>query len=351
MNESVFPISKNVTTTFLHEDGKFFIHNDPDVDALFGLWIVYHFVNKLFSVSPSDFLKKVELRPAGHKTEYPCFGIDIGTGISDTNVKESDEPWFVGGKMYNNACASMYLAYNLLTKEEFEGLQDIIVAIHNADTKGNPFGGTTHNQTSIWGILGAVQDNSSLDTLFTVVDSIFKSSLQSSIDKKRDMIVHLKGVQMKYVSYDKYHKYSIAIPPINAGRHVGQRCFRELYANVVVFSSYNEVEGTGTIGVSGSHKFSEQFHMNTIVNDPVLTAFMHDTRGRVFISDHVVGKTDKSPFRSSKNKILEYQKAFLAAVINLIGRGPTAAQDAGRSNQPQPTEISRLSGQRTALDR
>lgn len=315
-------ITASIMTTHMHNDGKFQTHIEPDVDALFGLWIIYHFLKGLFNTSVVSFIEEIELKPACHRSIYPMFGIDIGTNMSETHIKSSNTPIMINGQVFNNPCASMYLAYHLLSKGEFDSLQSLIVAIHFVDTEGRSNVNNSPNHTTLWGILGAIQNNYPLDELFVVVDKIFNAILSHTQNKTHDIMIHLKDVRLI-----PYKGFKIAMPPMNAGRHVSQKCFRELYATLIIFSSYDPVTKLGTAGISVSRKFSESFNIPDILNSSHMRTMIKDLRGNIYSNDHVIGRTDKSPFYTTQKQIAGYRISLYAAAKELIDNGMKVAAD------------------------
>jgi hypothetical protein len=309
--------------------GSFYTHHQPDVDAVFSLWIIYYFLNKLFPIPLTEFIKMVRFESADYTPSEGDFGVDIGFGNHSNNIKEDFCPVYINSKYgYSNVpvCASMYLANILLSRDEFQALSSTILAVQDVDCNGNSR--FNNNQTSLWGIIGAINDTNDFKTLFTVAHYMFSSTMQRALEQNTNMTIQLSDIKLQNVFDTDNQSYTIAIPPTNAGRHIAQRCFRELYANVVIFSSFSENTGLGTVGITVSKKFSQLFRVEDLLNDANLEKFIVDVDNKLLVTDHAIGRTDKSPFPTTKEKILEYRDAFIRASSNLIHAGPIAAQNA-----------------------
>lgn len=311
----MYNVQKRVVEMWIN-NGSLLSHKSLDVDALFSIWIVYYFISNIFNIAIEQFVNKIKLVSAADRAFYPDFGVDIFVKYNDDNIKQCDFPIAINGNIYAQPCASMALASTLLCEKDFRALKDLIAEIHDVDTTG-----TTANKeqmrpvVSLWGILGAIQDNSNILITIKTIDTIFRSILMQSSDTRENALISLKEVEV-IIAKDQY---TIAIAPLNGGRSVSEKCFHELYANVVIWSSFDDISKTGTVGISVSRKFSQKFNLETIKEFPEIKNILEEINDMYF-SPHICGRTTKSPIENTtQENILKYRSVLLKAIKRLVG--------------------------------
>lgn len=301
--------------------GSLITHTAPDVDALFSLWIPYYFLVNVLSITLDDFVKRVRLEPANVKVVAPDFGVDIGSGMGPDHIKEGNFPVAINGKVYTTPCASMALASSLLCERDFRAIKDMIADVHTVDTTGTTLNKEQNRAlVSIWGILGALQNNMHFGAMFIVIDQMFRSMLTHSSQVREDALVKLLEVKT-IISND----YVIVVTPLNAGRHLSEKCFHELYANVVIWASFDSATNTGTVGVSVSKKFSQRYDLRSLEKYAGIQSIVAEI-GELFFAPHICGRTTKSPIaNTTEEKILHYRSLLQKELINMIERGEAYA--------------------------
>jgi hypothetical protein len=298
------------------DGGNLITHIAPDADALFSIWIPYYFINNVLGINVEEFISRVRLEPANHETIYPDFGVDIGTGFGLNHIKEGNFPVAINGKVYTTPCASMALASSLLCERDFRAIKDLIADVHMVDVTG-----TTMNKeqnralASIWGILGAMQNNMNFSVMFTLIDQMFRSMLTSSSQVRESALVKLLEVKTVNVN-----EYTIVTTPLNAGRHLSEKCFHELYANVVIWASFDTNLNLGTVGISVSKKFSQRFDLRQLENSAGIQAIISEI-GELYFAQHICGRTTKSPIaNTTEEKILHYRSLLHKEIVAMIER-------------------------------
>jgi hypothetical protein len=297
-----------------NEGGNLITHVSLDVDALLSAWLVYYYLNGVFSVTIEEFVKRIKLEPANVDIKYPDYGVDIGNGIGENHVKEGNFPVAINGNVYTNPCASMMLASSLLCERDFRAIKDMIADVHTVDTTGTAINKEQNKAlVSIWGILGALQNNMDFYSMFSVVDQIFHSMLVHSSQVREDALMKLLEVKTINVG-----EYTIVITPLNSGRHLSEKCFHELYANVVIWASFDESSNSGTVGISVSRKFSQKFDLRSLERYAGVQSIIAEI-GDLFFAQHICGRTTKSPIsNTSEEKILHYRSLIQKEIINMI---------------------------------
>jgi len=299
-----------------NEGGFLITHMAPDVDALFSIWIPYYYLNNVLGATLEDFIKRVKLEPANVKVVYPDFGVDIGAGMSADHIKEGNFPVAINGRVYITPCASMALASSLLCERDFRAIKDMIADVHAVDTTGTTINKEQNRaRVSIWGILGSLQSNMNFSPMFIVIDQMFRSMLSQSSKTREDGLVKLLEVKTINVN-----EYIIVTTPLNAGRHLSEKCFHELYANVVIWASFDDKSNSGTVGVSVSKKFSQRYDLRSLERYAGIQAIVADI-GDLFFAPHICGRTTKSPIaNTTEEKILHYRALIQKEIINMIER-------------------------------
>ena len=308
----------------------FITHVNPDVDAIFSLVIIYWKLRDLFpQLTPVKFINNyVLLVPANAEPNLGDFGVDIGPpGVSHNHVKNSDTPIVIGNTTIGQVCCSMYMAHHLLSHNEFDALHSVIAEINSIDAKGmkkeqhNDDPLSAIHPTSIWGILGAVQrSNTDFKDTFVLAEQIFLSFLQFSLSENANIARNYWKVEKIMVTnnLDKKSEYMIAIPPINSGRAVVSRCFRNMRAKAVIFHTLNKETGEATVGITLARSLSTHpdIDLTAILQYDEMSEF---TKIRdLFVTQHVIGRTDKAPFMSDKETLTKYVTMLKNAMIKFF---------------------------------
>jgi len=297
--------------------GNLITHTAPDVDALLSTWIPFYFLNTIFGITVDEFILRVKLMPANVKVEYPDFGVDIGSDMGPNHIKEGDFPVAINGKVHTNPCASMALASMLLCERDFRAIKDMIADVHTVDTTGTAINKEQNRAlVSIWGILGSLQSNLNFGPMFIVVDLMFRSMLASSSRVREDALIKLLDVQTLTIN-----DCCVCVTPINAGRNLSEKCFHDLYANVVVWCSFDEKTNTGTVGLSVSKKFSQRYDLRSLERYPAISQIEREI-GDLFFAPHICGRTTKSPIANTTMERIEYYRGvFINTITEMINNG------------------------------
>jgi len=302
-----------VAQTWQH-GGYFITHNNPDVDAIHSLWQIFKCLSSIYGITIDEFSNRIKLLPANYQASFPDYGVDIGSGESLDHIKESFTPIIINGLVIRNVCASLYLAYNLMNKPDFEIMKDVILDFNTVDNNGfNPNNTKQYSHyNSIWGIAGALQfskdDIAVLNIIFGIFDAIY-NRLQSAHSEN---IIDISDIEIY-----NYKSYMIAVPPLNSGRIISQKCFRELFVNVVIFGSVDS-NGFGTVGFNCSKAFSSRFNVTSIINSKYIKQSNH-LLGKMFVNEHCIGRTDKSPIPDTNAEIIDALRInFIDAIKELI---------------------------------
>jgi len=307
-----------IINTWKNDEALFLVHHSVDVDAVMALIIVYWTLNRIYDITIDDFVKKIKQVSSTHNVSDPHFGIDIGHGITDNSIKESTETIMIHGIAVTRVCASLYLAYYLLPKSDFDALKSILFEINKVDLNGTPSIAINYkindplsrlNPLSIWGMVGVLKDTRTLKEILTIMETIFASFIQYSINEGKNIKSYIEDTKLY-----KFGNYTVAATPLNAGRYVTSVCAKKLGASVIVFSSYDEDTYLGTIGVVIPKTLSDKINLRAVV--PLTARFKEIDN--LYISSSVIGRTEKSPFITTKELIESMVNELLFALKQVL---------------------------------